>query len=158
MARRLSHLDAATVLSVNLSERKGTRKRPVDRASLVPDFGLEGDAHAGEWHRQVSLLAQESIDKIAARGLTLAPGDFAENITTRGIDLTRLPVGSVLRVGRDAELEVTQIGKECHLGCDIRKQVGDCVMPREGIFARVLKPGTVAAGDSIEVLERGDGP
>jgi MOSC domain-containing protein YiiM len=149
---------AATVLSVNLSERKGTRKRPVDRASLVPDFGLQGDAHAGEWHRQVSLLARESIDKIAALGLTLAPGDFAENITTRGIDLMSLPVGSVLRVGRDAELEVTQIGKECHLGCDIRKQVGDCVMPREGIFARVTRPGAIAPGDPIEGPAAGERP
>ena len=146
----------AEVLSVNLSVEKGTRKRPVERGSLVPEHGLEGDAHAGDWHRQVSLLARESIDKIAALGLELSPGDFAENLTTRGIDLMNLPVGSVLRVGLDAELEVSQIGKECHLGCDIRKQVGDCVMPREGVFARVLKRGTVKAGDPIEVVRRGD--
>ena len=149
---------SAEVLSVNLSEEKGTRKRPVARASLITEFGFEGDAHAGDWHRQVSLLARESIDKIAALGLELSPGDFAENLTTRGIDLMSLPIGSVLRVGREAELQVTQIGKECHLGCDIRRQVGDCVMPREGVFARVLKRGTVTAGDPIEVVRRGDEP
>jgi MOSC domain-containing protein YiiM len=149
---------SAVVLSVNVSEEKGTRKRPVGRAGLVGGFGIAGDAHGGDWHRQVSLLARESIDKIAALGLELAPGDFAENITTRGIDLAALPVGSVLRIGTEAELEVTQIGKECHQDCDIRRQVGDCVMPREGIFARVLKTGAIAAGDPIELVRRGVAP
>lgn len=149
---------AAKVLSVNVSASKGTRKLPVGSARLTPGLGIEGDAHAGDWHRQVSLLARESIDRISIPGLALAPGDFAENLTTTGIDLAGLPVGSVLRVGRDAALEVTQIGKECHLGCDIRRQVGDCVMPREGIFARVLEGGRVAPGDAIEVVRREEAP
>jgi molybdopterin adenylyltransferase len=166
MARGLSHVDErhtagkagsiARVLSVNVSDRKGTRKHPVGRAVLLAGFGVEGDAHAGEWDRQVSLLSRESIAKMPASGLTLAPGDFGENVTTAGIDLASLPVGATLRVGAQAELEVTQIGKECHLGCDIRRQVGDCVMPREGIFARVTKPGTIAPGDAIEVLSAGE--
>lgn len=141
----------ARVVSVNVSELKGTRKHPVGRAVLVASFGVEGDAHGGDWDRQVSLLARESIAKMPASGLVLAPGDFGENLTTAGIDLASLPVGSTLRVGAAAELRVTQIGKECHLGCEIRRQVGDCVMPREGIFARVTKPGTIAPGDPIEV-------
>ncbi len=141
----------ARVVSVNVSERKGTRKRPVDRAVLLAGFGVEGDAHGGEWDRQVSLLARESIAKMTALDLDLAPGDFGENVTTEGIDLASLPVGSTLRVGADAELTVTQIGKECHLGCDIRRRVGDCVMPRVGIFARVTWAGAIAAGDAIEV-------
>ncbi len=146
---------AAKVVSVNVSASKGTRKRPIESARLAPGLGIEGDAHAGDWHRQVSLLARESIDRISIPGLELSPGDFAENLTTSGIDLAGLPIGSVLRVG-EAEIEVTQIGKECHLGCDIRRQVGDCVMPREGIFARVRKGGTVATGDAIEVVRRGE--
>ena len=146
----------ARVVSVNVSDRKGTRKHPVGRAVLVAGFGVEGDAHGGEGNRQVSLLARESIAKMRAPGLTLAPGDFGENLTTAGIDLVSLPVGSTLRVGATAELTVTQIGKECHLGCDIRRQVGDCVMPREGIFARVTKPGAIAAGDPIEVASTGE--
>jgi MOSC domain-containing protein YiiM len=141
----------ARVVSVNVSDRKGTRKQPVGRVVLVAGFGIKGDAHGGEWDRQVSLLAHESIAKMPASGLDLAPGDFGENVTTSGIDLASLPVGSTLRVGAEAELEVTQIGKECHLGCEIRRRVGDCVMPREGVFARVTKPGTIAAGDPIEV-------
>ncbi len=148
---------SARIVSVNLSEKKATRKHPVGIARFVAGFGIEGDAHGGEWHRQVSLLAQESIDKMAGQGIDLAPGDFAENVTTLGIDLLRLPVGALLRIGREIELQVTQIGKECHLGCEIRRQLGDCVMPREGIFARVLKGGSVAAGDPIDVLEDGAG-
>ncbi len=148
----------ARVVSVNVSERKGTRKHAVGRAVLVTDFGVEGDAHAGEGHRQVSLLARESVAKMPVSGLVLGPGDFGENVTTEGIDLASLAVGSMLRVGSTAELTVTQIGKECHLGCDIRRQVGDCVMPREGIFARVTKPGTLAAGDPIETPADGETP
>ncbi|MBZ5638320.1 MAG: MOSC domain-containing protein [Acidobacteriia bacterium] len=161
MARRLSRPDergdppavrtGARVVSVNVSDTKGTRKHPVGRAVLVAGFGVEGDAHGGEWERQVSLLARESVAKMPASGLDLAPGDFGENVTTAGIDLASLPVGSTLRLGAEAEIRVTQIGKECHLGCEIRRQVGDCVMPREGIFARVTKAGTIAAGDPIEV-------
>ncbi len=152
----------ATITAVCVSEKKGTRKRDVGRGRLVPRHGLEGDAHAGDWHRQVSLLAEESIDKMRAKGLKVGPGAFAENLATRGLDLTSLPVGTLLAVrsqdgpgtGESAFplLEVTQIGKECHTRCAIYKQAGDCVMPREGIFARVLRGGLVAAGDRLEVL------
>lgn len=145
---------AGQVVSINISEEKGTKKRPAAEAKLVRESGLLGDAHAGPWHRQISLLAEESVYKIRLPGLTLRPGDFAENITTRGIDLHSLPVGTRLQIGA-AIVEVTQIGKECHQGCEIRRQVGDCVMPREGIFARVLKPGTIRPGDSIEILTQG---
>jgi MOSC domain-containing protein YiiM len=143
----------AHVIAVNVSDRKGVRKHTVPSIKLVVGQGIEGDAHAGDWHRQVSLLAQESIDKMQA-GLTdiqLKPGDFAENITTSGIEVAKLPVGAKLKVGSDVELEVTQIGKECHLSCEIRKQVGDCVMPREGIFTVVLTPGDIKPGDKIIV-------
>ena len=141
------------VVSVNLSEKKGTPKKQIDVGVLIKDFGLEGDAHAGKWHRQVSLLGVESIEK-AKRGPTngLCHGVFAENITTEGIMLYTLPVGTQLAIG-DCLLEISQIGKECHEGCAISKLVGQCVMPREGVFARVLKGGTVQAGDSIRVIE-----
>jgi MOSC domain-containing protein YiiM len=144
----------AEVIAVNISTEKGTRKKTVPSCRLVIEHGIEGDAHAGKWHRQVSLLAQESIDKMQA-GLTdmvLKPGDFAENITTRGIEVMKLPVGTHLKIGDDVELEVTQIGKECHLSCEIRRLVGDCVMPREGIFAIVINEGEIKSGDKIEVL------
>jgi MOSC domain-containing protein YiiM len=123
----------------------------------VLDRGFEGDAHAGDWHRQVSLLAQESIDEMVAKGLDVGPGDFAENITTTGIGLMTLPVGSVLRIGEEVVLEVSQIGKVCHTKCAIFYQAGDCVMPREGIFAVVRTPGEVAVGDTVEVIGVGDG-
>lgn len=142
---------SATVLAVCISLNKGERKKPVDAIELVTEHGIAGDAHAGEWHRQVSLLAQESIDKMRALGLSVSAGDFAENITTRGIDLVSLPVGSKLSLGSTL-LEVTQIGKECHTRCAIFYQVGDCVMPKEGIFARVLKGGTVSAGAEISLI------
>jgi MOSC domain-containing protein YiiM len=144
-----------TVVAVCISERKGERKTPVASGELRPEHGIVGDAHAGDWHRQVSLLAQESIDKMRRMGLDVHAGDFAENITTRGIDLPALPVGSRLTVGATL-LEVTQIGKECHTRCAIYHQAGDCVMPREGIFARVIRGGTVRAGDSVN-LEDGPG-
>ncbi|MDN5332160.1 MAG: molybdopterin adenylyltransferase [Tepidanaerobacteraceae bacterium] len=139
------------VVAVSISEKKGEKKQNVGKARLIEDFGLEGDAHAGSWHRQVSLLAKESIEKMKKMGLAVGPGDFAENITTEGIDLARLPVGTRLKIG-DALLEVTQIGKECHSGCAIFKQVGQCIMPREGIFARVLRGGVVSEGDEIKVI------
>ena len=145
------------VVSVNLSEKKTVRKKRYDRGTLVLDRGFESDAHAGDWHRQVSLLAQESIDEMRAKGLDVGPGDFAENITTEGIDVMTLPVGSVLRVGDDVVLEVSQIGKVCHTKCAIYFQAGDCVMPREGIFAVVREAGDVAVGDEIEVVSLGDG-
>ncbi|HEX9093552.1 MAG TPA: MOSC domain-containing protein [Coriobacteriia bacterium] len=146
-----------TVVSVNLSERKTVRKTPGTEGALVLDRGFEGDAHAGDWHRQVSLLAQESIDKMVAAGLDVGPGDFAENITTTGIDLLALPVGSVLEVGDGVRLEISQIGKVCHTKCAIYYQAGDCVMPREGLFAVVRTAGGVRVGDRIEVLSLGDG-
>jgi len=146
-----------TVVSVNLSEKKTMRKTRYDRGSLVLDRGFEGDAHAGDWHRQVSLLALESIEEMQAKGLDVGPGDFAENITTSGVDVMTLPVGSVLRIGETVVLEVSQIGKVCHNKCAIYYQAGDCVMPREGIFAVVRVPGDIAVGDPVEVVEHGDG-
>lgn len=144
----------AEVVAVNISTEKGTRKQTVPSCRVVIEHGVEGDAHAGKWHRQVSLLAQESIDKMQAglKDIKLKPGDFAENITTSGIEVMKLPVGTRLKIGEKAELEVTQIGKECHLSCDIRRQVGDCVMPREGIFAVVITEGDITAGDKITVV------
>ena len=141
----------ATVLAVCISTRKGEKKHPVDTIALKIDHGIVGDAHAGHWHRQISLLANESVDKMREKGLTLEAGDFAENILTEGVALRTLPVGTRLRVG-ETELEITQIGKECHSDCEIKKKVGICVMPAEGVFAIVKKEGTVQAGDEIEVL------
>ena len=146
-----------TVVSVNLSERKTVRKTRGDRGTLVLDRGFEGDAHAGDWHRQVSLLAAESIAEMQAKGLDVDSGDFAENITTQGVELMTLPVGSIIRIGDDVVLEVSQIGKTCHNKCAIYYQAGDCVMPREGVFAVVRVPGEVTVGDRIEVTELGDG-
>ena len=146
-----------TVLSVNLSPKKTMRKARGTEATLVLDRGFENDAHAGDWHRQVSLLAQESIDTMVAKGLDVGPGDFAENITTSGIDLLALPVGSVLRIGDGAVIEISQIGKVCHAKCAIYYQAGDCVMPREGVFVVVREPGDVVVGDPIEIISLGDG-
>ena len=141
----------ATITSINISPHKGTFKQPVHQAELRVDFGIVGDAHAGNWHRQISLLAQESIDKMAAMGLNdLTPGKFAENVTTEGIELFTLPVGTRLKLG-ECLVEVTQIGKECHQHCEIYKKVGKCVMPLEGIFVKVLSEGTIHPGDSVTV-------
>lgn len=145
----------ATVVAVCVSHKKGIRKKRVDAVRCLEDFGIENDAHAGKWHRQVSLLAEESIAKMRAKGLDVHPGSFAENITTRGLDLPSLPIGQRIRVG-EVVLEVTQIGKECHTRCAIYFLAGDCVMPSEGIFARVLKGGQVRPGDPIEAVH--DGP
>ena len=144
----------AKVVSINISEKKGTPKKKIEKGVLIENYGFEGDAHAGKWHRQVSLLGVESIEK-AKLGPTngLCHGVFAENITTEGIELYTLPVGTRLFIG-DAVLEISQIGKECHEGCQISKLVGKCVMPREGVFAVVLKGGTVRAGDAIRVAEK----
>jgi len=139
-----------TVLAVCVSARKGIRKKNVEQATFLENFGIEGDAHAGNWHRQVSLLAWESIEKMRAKGLQVNVGSFAENITTRGIDLVSLPVGSRISIGNGVVFEVTQIGKECHARCAIYALAGDCVMPKEGIFARVIHGGLVKAGDAIE--------
>ena len=142
----------AKILAICISERKGIQKHPVEEARLQPDHGIVGDAHAGNWHRQVSLLGVESVRKVQAQiDFPLAPGAFAENLLTEGICLYELPVGTRLRIG-PAVCEVTQIGKECHQGCAIRRLTGDCVMPREGIFVKVLTGGVVRPGDSIEVL------
>jgi MOSC domain-containing protein YiiM len=146
------------VVSVNISEQKGKRKHPLEGPVTITTLGMQGDAHAGDWHRQLSLLAQESIDKMQGHGLVLKPGDFAENITTQGLDLLTLPIGTRIQIGATVVMEVTQIGKECHLGCEIRKLVGDCVMPREGIFARVIAPGTIEAGDIITIITSGGTP
>lgn len=143
---------AARVLAVCISQRKGEQKHPVEQITLVPDYGIEGDAHAGNWHRQVSLLGRESVDKVQRNiNFKLEAGAFAENVLTEGITLYELPVGTRLLLGT-AECEVTQIGKTCHQDCAIRKAAGDCVMPREGIFVKVLKGGTARAGDPLTVL------
>lgn len=147
---------SAKIISINVSEKKGIRKKAVDSAVLKDNFGIEGDAHAsGKWHRQVSLLATESIKKMQDKGLDVGPGDFAENITTVGIDLPNLPVGTKMIIGEDIEVEVSQIGKLCHNRCAIYEQAGDCVMPREGIFVKVLKGGTIKTGDEIKVVGAG---
>lgn len=143
---------AAKIVSINISDKKGIRKKAVDTAVLKENYGIEDDAHASEkWHRQVSLLALESIEKMQALGLNVGPGDFAENITTEGIDLLTLPVGTKIMIGHDIEVEVSQIGKVCHTRCAIYHQAGDCVMPKEGIFVKVLKGGVVKRGDEIRV-------
>ncbi len=139
------------IVAINTSSAKGTRKKDVGHSLLIPNFGLKEDAHAGAWHRQVSLLALESIEKMVRLGLKVGPGDFAENITTRGLDLLSLPIGTRFRMGSRALLEVTQIGKVCHTRCAIFYQAGDCVMPKEGIFARVLEGGEIQVGDEILV-------
>jgi MOSC domain-containing protein YiiM len=143
-------MKSGRVAAVCLSTNKGERKTPVEKIMLRKDHGIVGDAHAGEWHRQVSLLAMESIAKMQALGLDVTTGDFAENITTEGIDLVSLPVGTRLEVG-ESVLEVTQIGKECHTRCAIYQQAGDCVMPKEGIFAAVIVGGSASPGDRIRV-------
>ncbi len=142
-----------TVVAVSVSSTKGVVKENVPEVRLVVEHGVAGDAHAEGGKRQVSLLALESIDKMRAAGAKVKPGDFAENITTRGLAVDQLPVGTRLRIGDEAELTITQIGKACHKGCAIRELVGDCIMPREGVFARVDKAGMVRPGDAIEVLE-----
>ena len=142
----------AKVTAVCISDKKGVQKHVVPQIEVKKNFGIVGDAHAGDWHRQVSLLAEESVDKLRHALPDISAGAFAENILTKGINLCELPVGTKLKVG-EALLEVTQIGKECHHGCAIRKLAGDCVMPREGIFAIVLEEGIIRPGDSVEVVK-----
>jgi molybdopterin adenylyltransferase len=141
----------AEIVAVSTSNKKGERKINIGKSMLIKNQGLENDAHAGFAHRQVSLLAEESIAKMIGKGLDVGPGDFAENLTTRGIDLVNLPVGSRLQAGKEAIMRVTQIGKECHERCAIYYQAGDCVMPREGIFAEVLLAGKIKVGDQLEI-------
>ncbi len=145
-------MTGARLVAVCASEKRGIRKHDIREGTLLRDWGLEGDAHAGRWHRQVSLLAEESIARARSRwNLDVSFGDFAENLTTRGIDLWSLPVGARLRIGREAILEITQKGKKCHTGCEIIRLTGKCVFPTEGIFARVLTPGIVRADDLVLV-------
>lgn len=140
------------VVSVNISEKKGTTKRPVSEVIALENFGIKGDAHASsQWHRQISLLAIESIKKVRDKGYKINFGDFAENITTEGIDLLNLPIGSKLQIG-EVLVEITQHGKSCHKGCEISKIVGKCIMPLEGVFAKVIKGGKIKKGDIIEIL------
>jgi len=144
-------MTAGKVLAINISEKKGISKKSILEGNFIKDFGLEGDAHAGKWHRQVSLMGQESIDKMKKIGIKgLCSGKFAENITTEGIVLYELEIGTKLRVG-EVLLEISQIGKECHQKCAIYKKVGQCIMPTEGIFARVLEGGKIKPGDTIQV-------
>lgn len=142
----------ALITAISTSDRKGVRKINTDTAELIEDFGIQGDAHGGQWHRQVSFLAQESIDTMRDKGLDVVAGNFAENLTTTGIDLTALRVGAHVKIG-DTEMIISQLGKICHNRCAIYHQAGDCVMPREGIFGVVVKAGTINVGDEIEVLE-----
>ena len=139
------------IVSIATSKKKGTRKATVDEAYLKKEHGLAGDAHAGKWHRQVSFLASEEIDKARQAGLDVTFGDFAENIATTGIDWKNIPVGSRVHLGPEALVEITQIGKECHNRCAIYYKAGDCIMPREGVFARVLKEGKIRSGDQISI-------
>ena len=140
------------IRAISVSEQKGTQKVNVPEAELRADFGIIGDAHSGNWHRQVSLLGAESINKMVEKGAQVGPGDFAENITTEGIDLLKLSVGSKLKLGQSVELEITQFGKKCHSRCEILQQVGDCIMPREGVFAKVTRAGAISVGGVIEVI------
>jgi MOSC domain-containing protein YiiM len=141
------------IVSIAISKKKGTRKTPVDEAFVTRDHGLEGDAHAGKWHRQVSFLSSESINKTRQEGLDVTFGDFAENIATEGIDWPKVPVGTRFRLGNEVVIEITQIGKECHNKCAIYYKAGDCIMPREGVFARVLEEGAIRTGDEIQMIE-----
>ena len=140
------------IIAVNISEKKGTQKKKVHRAKLIEEFGIENDAHAGKWHRQVSLLSYEKIEEFKAKGAPIDDGAFGENLIVSGYDLKSLPVGTRFRCG-EVLLEVTQIGKQCHSGCEIFKIMGDCIMPREGIFTRVLHGGIIEEGDEIHIEE-----
>lgn len=142
------------IVSLAISKKKGTRKTQVEKVKLIENHGIEGDAHAGDWHRQVSFLSSESIERAKQSGLDVGFGDFAENIATQGIDWLKVPVGTQLKIGNDVMVEITQIGKECHNKCAIYYQAGDCIMPKEGIFAKVLVGGVVEVGDTIEIRKK----
>ena len=145
--------ESGRIIGINMSAKKGVKKKTIERATVIENHGLFSDAHAGPWHRQVSLLAFETTEELRKRGLHIGPGDFAENLTSYGLDLKNLSKGSRLLIGSNVILEVTQIGKECHAACDIKRLTGDCVMPREGIFARVIKGGNIAVGDRILAID-----
>lgn len=140
------------IVSINISPDKGTKKTPTGSGHILEGYGLEDDGHGGDWHRQVSLLAEESINKMKTLGLDVGPGDFAENLTTKGLNLVSLPVGTEFAIGDEVLLKVTQIGKECHNRCAIYYQAGDCIMPKEGIFARVLRGGLIKVGDKVKIM------
>lgn len=141
------------VIAVCMSPAKGTEKKNIGKALFIEDYGMEGDAHAGKWHRQVSLLSFDRIEEFRAKGAEVSDGAFGENLVVQGIDFRSLPVGTRLCCG-DVELEITQIGKECHHGCRIFQKMGECIMPKEGVFARVIKGGVICAGDEMRVMER----
>lgn len=145
---------SGTIVAVCTSHQKGTQKVNVGSVTLIADHGIQGDAHAGPWHRQVSLLADESIEQMRKKGLDLSSGDFGENIVTRGINLLDLGKGSLLQLGDTVMVEVTQIGKTCHQRCAIYYQAGDCIMPREGVFVKILEGGTLSVGDAIKVIKK----
>jgi MOSC domain-containing protein YiiM len=145
-------MTGAKIVAVSISKKKGEKKTNIAEAQLIPDHGMADDAHAGGWHRQISLLDTQSIQRIRNKGLDVDPGDFAENITTQGIRLWELPIGTQLQLGQHVMVEVTQIGKTCHNRCAIFHQVGDCVMPKEGIFSKVIIGGIIRPGDTITVL------
>lgn len=142
-----------SVYSICISKKKGTRKKPVAKAMVRPDWGIEGDAHSGTWHRQVSLLAWERIKEVSPCGINTMPGIFAENITTQGLDLKKLEIGDRIIIN-EVVLEVTQIGKECHTSCEIKKLSGKCIMPKEGIFAKCVKEGILRKGDRVLIIKR----
>jgi MOSC domain-containing protein YiiM len=142
------------IVSICTSKEKGTRKTSVGEGCLLKNHGLKGDAHAGKWHRQVSFLSSENIYKEQEKGLDVTFGDFAENIATSGIDWKNVPVGTQIRLGESAVVEITQIGKKCHNKCDIFYQAGDCIMPKEGVFGRVLEEGTIRCGDDIHIIKK----
>lgn len=146
-------LAQGTILAISISEKKGQKKHNIPQAELRVDHGMVGDAHAGNWHRQISLLGIKSIELMQAKGAPVKPGDFAENITVEGIVLYELPVGTRLRLGKEVAIEVTQIGKECHSGCEIQQQVGSCIMPTQGIFTKVIKSGCIQVGDLVEEVQ-----
>lgn len=141
------------IVSIATSKKKGTRKTTTESVLVKKEFGIDGDAHSGIWHRQVSFLASESIKQARDNGLNVTFGDFAENFATEGIDWKKIPIGTRLKLGDTTLVEVTQIGKECHNKCAIYYQAGDCIMPKEGIFARVLEGGTVNKGDAVRILD-----
>lgn len=146
-----------SIVSIAISNKKGIPKTPVKEGRLIENHGLEGDAHAGDWHRQISFLSSENIEHVNENGLDVTFGDFAENIATRGVDWKKIPVGTRVKIGKTALAEITQIGKECHKKCAIYYKAGDCIMPREGVFARILTGGTIRVGDEIE-LEKPSSP
>lgn len=139
------------IIALNTSEKKGTQKSPQQKVKLIVDHGIEGDAHAGNWHRQISFLGQKCISDFNAKGANVTPGAFGENIIVDGIDFTSLPIGTIIHCN-STEMEITQIGKKCHDRCQIYYKMGDCIMPRNGVFAKVLKGGEISVGDEIEIV------